>query len=441
MAEGGRKRLAKGGVAGDDPVFLSMSVSLRVLALLLLAVTAGCFRGEPEPVRVGVLHSATGTMAMSEAAVQEATLLAIGELNAAGGLLGRPVEAVVADGRSDPEQFAAEARRLIGDEGVSVIFGCWTSSSRKAVKPVVELNNHLLFYPLQYEGLEQSPNIVYTGAAPNQQVMPAVSYALRHFGPRVFLVGSDYIFPRAANRIIRDQVAALGGEVVGEEYVPLGATDFAAAVSAVAAAQPDVILNTVNGDSNVALFRALRAAGITPERTPTVSFSLGENELAQMGTADKAGDYAAWNYFQAVDTAENRDFIAAFRERYGAERVTSDPMEAAYFGVLLWARAVEEAGTTEPAAVLAKIRGEGMHAPGGLVYVDGPTQHTWKHVRLGRIRPDGQFDIVWSSENPVRPMPFPLLRARGDWEEWLRALHEEWGGQWINPRAGEEERP
>ena len=414
-----------------------MSLFLRVLALLLPAVAAGCLRGEAEPVRVGVLHSTTGTMAVSEAAVLEATLLAVEEINAAGGLLGRPVEAVVADGRSDPEHFAAEAERLIAEERVSVIFGCWTSASRKAVKPVVELRNHLLFYPLQYEGLEQSPNIVYTGAAPNQQVMPAVSYALRHFGPRVFLVGSDYIFPRAANEIIRDQVAALGGEVAGEEYVPLGATDFAAVAAAVAAAQPDVILNTVNGDSNAALFRALRAAGITSDRTPTVSFSLGENELAQMGTADKAGDYAAWNYFQSVDTPENREFLAAFRARHGAERVVSDPMEAAYFGVWLWARAVEQAGTTDPPAVLAAIRGEGMQAPGGLVYVDGPTQHTWKHVRLGRIRPDGQFDIVWSSENPVRPMPFPLLRARSGWEDWLRALQESWDGAWVNPRAGE----
>lgn len=374
-------------------------------------------------------------MAISERAVLEATTLAIEQINANGGLLGRAIEIIVADGQSDPDRFASEAARLIDEEKVSVVFGCWTSASRKAVVPVVELRKHLLFYPVQYEGIEQSPHIVYTGATPNQQVMPAVSYALKHFGKRIFLVGSDYIFPRTANAIIRDQVHARGGEIVGEEYLPLGGTNVASIVHEIVATQPDVILNTINGDSNVAFFHGLREAGITPNDIPIISFSIGETELQQMDAAGIAGDYAAWNYFQSIDTPENRDFLAAFRERFGAGRVVSDPLEAAWFGVHLWAQAVRSAGSVEPADVLKAIRGEGMRAPEGLVYIDDRNQHTWKHARIGRIREDGQFDIVWSSDKPVRPIPFPPFRSRDEWERMQRQWFESWGGQWVNPRA------
>jgi urea transport system substrate-binding protein len=401
-----------------------------------IALVAGCDRVAPQPIRVGILHSQTGTMAISENAVLDATLFAIDEINASGGLLGRKLEPVVADGKSDPATFASEAGRLITKERVSVVFGCWTSASRKAVKPVFEKHGHLLFYPVQYEGIEQSPNIIYTGATPNQQVIPAVSYAMEHFGKRVFLVGSDYVFPRTANAIIRDQVRALGGNVVGEEYLPLGGTNVAPIVERIAATKPDVILNTINGDSNVAFFKALREAGVTPAEIPTVSFSIGETELAHLDPAATAGDYAAWNYFQSVDTPENRAFVEAFRRRYGEKRVTSDPVEAAWFGVHLWAQTVRLAGSAEPAAVRKALAGEGMLAPGGLVFVDGPTQHTWKYARLGRVRADGQFDIVWSSDKPVRPIPFPIFRSRAEWERMLEDLHESWGGQWVNPNAG-----
>jgi urea transport system substrate-binding protein len=393
---------------------------------------------EAPPIRIGVLHSQKGTMAISETAVLKSTLMAMDEINREGGLLGRRVEAVVADGESDPTRFATEAERLITQEKVSAIFGCWTSASRKSVKPVFEKHSHLLFYPLQYEGLEQSPHIIYTGAAPNQQVIPAVSYCLENLGKRFYLVGSDYIFPRTANAIIKDQLTALGGEVVGERYLPLGGTDAASIVKDIAATRPDVILNTINGDSNVAFFTALRGAGITPKDIPTLSFSIGETELQHLASHGMAGDYAAWNYFQSLQTPENKEFVEAFQRTAGKDAVTSDPVEAAYFGVHLWAQAVRDAGSTEPEAVRKAIRGQGFAAPEGLVYIDGETQHTWKTVRIGRIREDGQFDVVWESRKPVRPLPYPIFRTKREWENHLSELQKAWNGQWANPKAGGE---
>jgi len=265
--------------------------------------------------------------------VAEATLLAIDEINAAGGLLGRQLEPVLADGRSDWPTFAAEATRLITEAKVHVIFGCWTSASRKSVKPVVEHYRHLLFYPVQYEWLETSPAIVYTGSAPNQQILPGVKWAFDHLGKRFFLVGSDYVFPRTANAIIKDQLAALDGQVLGEVYGRLGSTDVREVVRSIVRAQPDVILNTINGDSNVAFFRELRAAGVTPQRLPTLSFSIAEHELQTLGVKEMVGDYAAWSYFQSVESPENARFVQRFRTKYGVDRVTDDPIQTAYFGV------------------------------------------------------------------------------------------------------------
>lgn len=374
-------------------------------------------------------------MSLNELPVRDATLLAIDEINQQGGLLGRSVTPIVVDGRSDPAVFAREAQRLITVEGVSTIFGCWTSASRKSVKPVVEELNSLLFYPLQYEGLEESSNIVYTGAAPNQQIIPAIKWAFDNLGQTFFLVGSDYVFPRTASAIIKDQVAALGGEIVGEEYILLGSQDVTAVVDHIVRARPAVLVNTINGDTNIAFFQQLRGAGITPQRMPTMSFSIGESELTSLDAASMTGDYAAWNYFQSIESPENAAFIQNFQQKYGGERVISDPMEAAYFGVLLWAQAVREAGSAEAADIRAAVGDQSRLAPGGLVYIDRATRHTWKFVRIGKIRPDGQFDIVWNSGVPVRPVPFPLYRHRSEWDEFLEGLYKEWGGQWTRPQT------
>ncbi len=270
------------------------------------------------PIKVGILHSFSGTMAISETSVADATLLAIEEINERGGILGRKVEAVVVDGSSDWQTFAEQAERLITEEKVSVVFGCWTSASRRTVKPVFEKHNHLLFYPVQYEGLEESQNIIYTGAAPNQQIIPAVKWCFDNLGTKFFLVASDYVFPRSANAIIKDQLTALGGELAGEEYVLLGSSEVEEVIQNIIETQPDVILNTINGDSNVSFFRWLRKAGVTPDKIPTMSFSIAEDELRTLGAEDMIGDYACWNYFQSIDTKANNDFVRRFKEKYGS---------------------------------------------------------------------------------------------------------------------------
>jgi urea transport system substrate-binding protein len=421
------------------PKFRLPPIALIVVVVAVLACGIGALayrahlRDLP-PIRVGILHSLTGTMAMSETPVTEAVRMSIEEINASGGLLGgRRVEPILADGRSDWATFARESRRLISQEKVSAVFGCWTSASRKTVRPVFEELNGLLFYPVQYEGLEESPNIIYLGAAPNQQIIPAVKWAFDNLGKHFYLVGSDYVFPRAANAVIGDQVKALGGTILGEDYIPLGRTDVGPIVARIVAAHPDVILNTINGDTNVAFFRALRAAGISPKVIPTISFSIGESELPALDPATCVGDYAVWNYFQTLDGPRNEAFVQAFRARYGAQRVVSDPMEAAYCAVKLWAQAVEDAGTEDTESVRRTILDQSMAAPEGVILIDPETQHAWRPVRVGRIRADGQFDIVWDSHRPVRPQPFPLSRTPAEWEHFLDKLQAGWGGQWAAP--------
>ncbi len=372
-------------------------------------------------------------MAISERPVIDATLLAIDEINQKGGVLGRPVVAIVEDGESDAATFAARAEKLIVQDKVCTVFGCWTSASRKTVLPVFEKYNHLLFYPVQYEGLEQSRNIVYTGAAPNQQIIPAIKWCVSALKKkRFFLVGSDYVFPRAANAIIRDQAATLGAEIVGEAYLPLGSSDVRDIARQIVAASPDAILNTINGDSNVAFFRALRAAGVSPEKAPTISFSISEVELSSLNMKNLVGDYAAWNYFQTVDRVQNQEFVQRFLARYGGQRVISDPMEAAYFGVYLWAQSVEEAGDDDVSRIRQFIRHQSFEAPEGLVRIDPETQHTSKVFGIGRIAADSHFQVIFSSEVPIAPIPYPKTRSRGEWDAFLLDLHLHWGGHWAN---------
>lgn len=389
--------------------------------------------GRP-PIKVGILHSLTGMMAWTEAPVVDATMLAIDEINQRGGIHGRHIEAVVADGQSDEMVFAREAERLIATKNVSALFGCWTSASRKAVLPVVERRDHLLLYPVQYEGLEQSPNIVYTGAAPNQQIIPAIRWAYGFLNARrIFLVGWDSIYSWAAHEIIRDELESLGGEVLGEAYLRPDGVDVPKTVRHIKRVRPDLIINSTVGDINLLYSRVLHAAGITPQKIPTMYLSVSEIELLSMSTTQAAGDYAAWNYFQTVDRPENHSFISRFRARYGPQRVATDSMEASYIAVNVWAQAAEAAGSDQASAVRNAIRNQSFEAPEGRVRIDPDNQHAWKTVRLGQIVVGGQFEIIWSSEKPVRPDPFPASRSRQDWAAFVSRCYEGWGGRWTTP--------
>ena len=357
-------------------------------------------------VKVGILHSLSGTMAISETSVRDAEMLAINEINAAGGVLGKQIVAVQEDGASEPQIFAEKARKLIQNDKVATIFGCWTSASRKAVKPVVEETGALLWYPVQYEGMEMSPNIMYMGAAPNQQAVPAVEYCVKNFGKKVFLVGSDYVFPRTANKIIKAQLAYLGGTCAGEEYTPMGHTDYATIVSKIAAAKPDCVINTLNGDSNVAFFKQLTDAGLTSSNCPVMSFSIAEEEVGGVGIDNLKGHYVAWNYYQTTKTPENEKFVSDYKKSYGEKRVTDDPIEAGYIGVYLWAKSVQKAGSFDVEKVREAAKGMTFDAPEGKVTIDGDNQHLYKPVRIGKINSEGLIDEVNATESAVKPDPY-----------------------------------
>ncbi len=382
-------------------------------------------------IKVGILHSLTGTMALSERPLVDATMMAIDEINAAGGVLGRRIEPIVVDGASDWDTFAEGAVKLVTEDGVSSVFGGWTSASRKAMKPIFEKYGNLLWYPLQYEGLEESANIMYTGAAPNQQMLPAVNWAFKNLGKTFFLVGSDYVFPRSANAIMRAHIEELGGTVVGEEYEELGGRNFTGIVGKIRKARPAVILNTINGDSNIAFFKQLRKAGIAARDIPTLSFSVAEEEIIGIGPASVAGDFAAWNYFQSQRSQRNRSFVKHFQKKYGKKRVTDDPVEAAYFGVYLFAQAVEKANSDDVLAVRDAAKGQVVYAPEGEVMIDPDSQHVYRTARIGQIRNDGQFDIVWSSDTPIKPEPYPHYKSKREWEDFLEGLYNGWGKHWA----------
>ncbi|QJD88307.1 urea ABC transporter substrate-binding protein [Cohnella herbarum] len=359
-----------------------------------------------DTVKVGILHSLSGTMSISEVTVKNSELMAIKEINAKGGVLGKQIEAVVEDGASDWPTFAEKARKLLSEDKVATVFGGWTSSSRKAMLPVFEELNGLLWYPVQYEGLESSPNIFYTGATTNQQIIPSVDFLLEKGKKKVFLLGSDYVFPRTANKIIKAQLAAKGGETVAEEYTPLGHTDYTTIIAKIKEAKPDVVYNTLNGDSNVAFFKQLKDAGITSADLMTISVSVAEEEVKGIGPEYLTGHLVAWDYYQTTDTPENKIFVENFKKEYGAESVTSDPMEAGYVAVYLWAAAAEKAGSFEVDKVKEAAKGIEFNAPEGKVTIDGDNQHIYKTVRIGEIKADGQIVELWNSGGPVKPDPY-----------------------------------
>lgn len=391
------------------------------LSMALMLVAAGCAKTESttstttapaasttsgDTVPVGILHSLTGTMSISEVSVRDAELMAIDEINAAGGLLGKKIKPVIEDGASDWPTFAEKTKKLLQKDSVVTIFGCWTSASRKAVLPVVEQNKGLLWYPVQYEGVESSPNIFYVGATTNQQIIPAVTWLLQNKGKKFFLLGSDYVFPRTANKIIKEQLKADGGTLVAEEYTPLGHTDYNTIISKIKKEKPDVVFNTLNGDSNVAFFKQLKDAGISAKDLTTMSVSIAEEEVRGIGASVLDGHYTAWNYYQTTDTPENKKFVEAYKAKYGKDRVTDDPIEAGYTAVYLWAEAVKKAGSFDVEKVKAAAKGIEWNSPEGKVTIDGENQHIYKTARIGQITADGQIKEIWNSGKALKPDPF-----------------------------------
>jgi urea transport system substrate-binding protein len=359
-----------------------------------------------DTVKVGLLNSLSGTMAISEVTVRDSLKLAIDEINASGGVLGKQIKPISEDGASDWPTFAEKAQKLIKEDGVAATFGCWTSASRKAVKPVFEKNKSLLFYPVQYEGLEESPYIFYTGATTNQQIVPALDYLKSKGLKKIYLVGSDYVFPRTANKEIKAYAKANGMTIAGEDYAPLGSTEFSTIANKVKASKADAVFNTLNGDSNVAFFKEYKSAGLTAKTMPVVSVSIAEEEVKSIGTQYLEGQLTAWNYYQTTAGAANTKFVKAYKAKYGQDKPTSDPMEAAYTSVYLWKAMVEKAKSFDPEKVKAASDGITFDAPEGKVTVDGASQHVYKTARIGEIGTDGQIKEVWNSGKPIKPDPF-----------------------------------
>ena len=357
------------------------------------------------PIKVGVLHSLSGTMAISETTLRDTMLMLIEQQNEKGGLLGCELEAVVVDPASDWPLFAEKARELLTVHDVDVTFGNWTSASRKAVLPVVEELNGLLFYPVQYEGEESSKNVFYTGAAPNQQAIPATDYLLEELGVESFaLLGTDYVYPRTTNRILEQYLKDNGipEEDIFVNYTPFGHSDWSTIVSDVielgAGGKKVGVISTINGDANVGFYKELAAQGVSAGDIPVVAFSVGEEELSGLDTSNLVGHLAAWNYFQSADTAENEEFVTTWKERMGEDRVTNDPMEAHYIGFNMWVNAVEQAGTTDVDAVEDAMIGQEFPNLTGGMAVMLPNHHLAKPVLIGEITEDGQFDIISQTE-------------------------------------------
>ncbi len=393
----------------------------RLLAAVLAASTmlAGCSKapdtsaGGGDDIKVGILHSLSGTMAISEVTVKNSTQMAIDEINGGGGVMGKKIDAVVEDGASDPAIFAQKAAKLIESDKVATVFGGWTSSSRKAMLPVFEKDANLLWYPVQFEGNECSPNIMYSGAQPNQQILPAYDWAKEKGYKRFFLVGSDYVFPRTANLILKKHIEADKLTMTGEEYQPMGGTDFSGVVAKIRAAKPDVIFSTLNGDSNVAFFKQMAAAGMKSDVIPVMSFSIGEQEAQAMGPALIEGSYAGWNYFQTVDNPENAKFIAAYKAKFGADAVTTDPMVHGYLDVYMWKAAVEKAGSTDPAKVrAAAVTLNAIPTPLGTVKF-AANNSLVQTGYIGQADPKGQFKILWTSKGMIDPNPYDPLAFPG----------------------------
>ncbi|HDL6964403.1 TPA: urea ABC transporter substrate-binding protein [Yersinia enterocolitica] len=405
---------------------------IKVFALSASVVSLGVAFGTlaADTIKVGILHSLSGTMAISETPLKDMALMSIDDINAHGGVLGKQLEPVIVDPASNWPLFAEKARQLLTQDKVAVVFGTWTSVSRKSVLPVFEELNGLLFYPVQYEGEEMSPNVFYTGAAPNQQAIPAVEYLLSEDGgaaKRFILLGTDYVYPRTTNKILRAFLHSKGiqDKDIEEVYTPFGYSDYQTIVSNIKKFSADgktAVISTINGDSNVPFYKELANQGIKATDVPVIAFSVGEEELRGIDTKPLVGNLAAWNYFQSVDNPTNKKFVEQWKAYAKAHKlpnadtaVTNDPMEATWVGMHMWAQAVEKAKSTDVDKVRAAMAGQTYPAPSGFTLtMDKTNHHLHKPVMIGEIEADGQFNVVWQTDAPIRAQPWSPFIAGND---------------------------
>jgi len=396
-------RRALAALAASTVLGMSSTAAMAEVNTTDLAVT-------DDTVTVGILHSITGTMAISEIGSVQAEKLAIKQINESGGVLGRQIKVVQEDGASDWPTFAEKARKLLRQDKVAAIFGCWTSASRKAVLPVIEQYNGMLYYPTFYEGLEQSPNVIYTGQEATQQILAGIDWAVKEKGAKTFyLLGSDYIWPRTSNKIARKHIDKLGLKVVGEEYYPLGHTQFNSVINKIKLKKPDVIFASVVGGSNVAFYKQMKAAGVdfTDEKPLLLTISVTEDEIRGIGGENVEGIYASMKYFQSLPNDNNQEFVAAFKDAYGDDMVIGDVTQAAYLGPWLWKMAVEKAGSFDIDKIREASPGiEFTKAPEGYVRIH-ENHHLWSKTRIGVAETDGQYKVVYETKELMEPDPFP----------------------------------
>ena len=432
---------------------------VAVINLGLLAFNFGNFENQSnsisgltygEPIKVGVIHSTTGYMRTTGKNVKDLTMMAISEINESGGLLeysekGVPISrrrilAYESDGQSNPEIFAKQSEKLITQEKVKAIFGCWNSTDRKECLSVFNQNNNILFYPTSYEGLEQNPNVVYLGAAPNQQLEFTFNHMIKKLGKKkLFHVGVNSVYSKVASEILTQQLKEINEEdktnkaiLIGEKLLNQGSFKFEDVIKAIEAAKPDLIVNTLSGDANRDFFRALRSQGIKGSTIPTLSFHLSAEILQELDAESCTGDFVGWNYLPSIETELNKSFLEKVKTKLGNDTIVNDSMEAGYYGVFLWAQAVREAKSFDPEKVLQTIRGRTFSAPGGPVEIDKDTLHTYMIPRFGKIVGPGKFEIIQSNDGkPIRPIPYPRYRSQENWETYLKTLYTSWDNKWF----------
>ncbi len=383
--------------------------------------------------KVGVLHSLTGFMKELEEGVLRSTLLAISEINNQGGLLGHQIEPIIEDSHSSDEGFEKAAHKLLETSEIATIFGCSTSSSRKRVKPLIEKEKQLLVYPFQYEGIESSNHIAYVGPAPNQQALPAAEWLVEQGNTTFMLLGSDYIYPRVTNKLIKEILNSANTSVEAELYVPLGHCEFEDIIHTIKTTPCDAIIITLVGlEANQRFFEALSQSGISPKAQTILSLVLSENDLCEIPSKQVEGVYSVFSYFQNIESPLNEDFVRKYKHTFGAHSRIGGYMESAYTGVHLWANAVQRAEEFTPGKIMEAMKGSSLYAPGGIAYFDEENNHVWRNIRLARVGSDGEYHILWESENPIRPDPYPLKEKNIDWDDYIQGEKRQLGGKWEN---------